>query len=374
MGNCNCCGDNNFINEEDIEKQKEKNLQKDLKDIDSNILQKQNKKKIFGIINSGNTCFMNSSLQGIFHCDEYNNQMKLYLNENKILTTKLLVKEYLKILKLIEKGDKEIDVSKIKTILSKVEEKYKTNEQCDANEFISIFLNQMLNELKGIEPLSNNIFPNNINDTEIKKQFERLNKLFINKNNSFLIDLFYGKLIKELYCEKGHRISIKFQIYNIIELPIYKCSSYCFSGSNYVELIDLLKEYQKNHIVDEKIECNICGKEVLCYSKTTIFNIPKYLILFLNQDLKYSYNLQYVDFNETLETNDFLKYTDFNKIYNLVGVINYYGNRESGHYTANCKNLIDKKWYYISDSYIEQLNDFDDIKSKYALILFYEQQ
>ena len=109
---------------------------------------------------------MNSSLQGIFHCDEYNNKMKLYNKQNKSSTTKILVEEYINILNLIEKGEKEIDVLNIKKILSKVEEKYKTNEQCDANEFISIFLNQMLNELKGIEPLSNNIFPNNINDPE----------------------------------------------------------------------------------------------------------------------------------------------------------------------------------------------------------------
>ena len=372
MGNSCCCGDNITNNEEDIEKQKEINIQQDLKDIELNLLNNQkkiiNKKKIFGIKNSGNTCFMNSSLQGILHCEEYNNKMK----ENQSQLTKELVKEYLKILESIESGKEIIDASNIKIILSKVEEKYKTNEQCDANEFITIFLNQMLNELKGIEPLSNNNFPNNINDQEMKKQFERLNKLFINKNNSFLIDLFYGKLIKEIYCIKGHRISIKFQIYNIIELPIMEYINN--DKTNKVELIDLLKEYQKEHNIDEKIECNECGKEVKCYSKTTIFNIPKYLILFLNQDLKRYTNLQFVDFKETLETKDFVKNMDLNKEYNLIGLIDYYGNREYGHYTASCKNLKDNNWYYISDTYISKIDDFNEIKSKNAFILFYEQK
>ena len=49
---------------------------------------------------------------------------------------------------MIEKGETMIDASTIKQILSKVEDKYKTNEQCDANEFISIFLNSKLIELK----------------------------------------------------------------------------------------------------------------------------------------------------------------------------------------------------------------------------------
>jgi ubiquitin C-terminal hydrolase len=224
-----------------------------------------------------NLCFINSSIQCFLQLKQFKDNILKIKNED--LNKLELTKEFKNLLIKIENNEIKSNVLNIKKILSKVEEKYKTNEQCDANEFISIFLNQMLNELKGIGPLSNNIFPNNINDPEMKKQFERLNKLFINKNNSFLIDLFYGKLIKELYCEEGHRINIKFQIYNIIELPIME--------NNKVKLIDLLNEYQDNHIVDEKIECNECGKKVECYSKTTIFNIPKYLILFLNQNLLY---------------------------------------------------------------------------------------
>ena len=263
-----------------------------------------------------NLYFINSSIQCLFQLKQFKDNILKIKNED--LNKLELTKEFKNLLIQIENNEIKSNVLNIKKILSKVEEKYKTNEQCDANEFISIFLNQMLNELKGIGPLSNNIFPNNINDPEMKKQFERLNKLFINKNNSFLIDLFYGKLIKELYCEKGHRVSIKFQIYNIIELPIMEYVNNDKGINNKVELIDLLKEYQKYHIVDEMIECNECGKEVKCYSKTTIFNIPKYLILLLNQNLKKNTNLQFVVFKETLETNDFVKNMDFNKEYNLI--------------------------------------------------------
>ena len=62
-----------------------------------------------------------------------------------------------------------------------------------------------------------------------------LNNLFIYKNNSFLIELFYRRLLKELYSEKGQQKSIKFQIYNMIELPIQQ-------KNNKIELIDLLKD------------------------------------------------------------------------------------------------------------------------------------
>ena len=65
---------------------------------------------------------------------------------------------------------------------------------------------------------------------------KRPNKLFIYKNNFFLIGLLYRRLLKELYSEKGQIKITKFQIYNMIELPIEQ-------NNNKIELIDLLKEY-----------------------------------------------------------------------------------------------------------------------------------
>ena len=338
---------------------------------------------IFGIINSGNTCFMNSSLQCLFHL---NNFKKYILNiPDELLEEKELTKEFKDLLNIIEKEERMINASKIKKILSKVEDKYKTNEQCDANEFISIFLNQMLNELKGFGQSSKINFPNNIKDDEMKKQFERLNKLFIYKNNSFLIDLFYGRLLKELYCEKGHRISIKFQIYNMIELPINECfnkikkffyrytNSYYYQveqNNNKVELIDLLKEYQNNHLVDGEIECEKCGKNVKYYSKTTIFDSPQYLIIFLNQNLENYYNSQFVNFEETFNTTGFIKGN--NTIYNLVGVIDYFGNSVFQDYSSKYKNLNDKNWYKVVNSKIQLISDFKTMEKKNAIILFYE--
>ena len=36
--------------------------------------------------------------------------------------------------------------------------------------------------------------------------------------------------------------------------------------------------------------------------------------------------------------------------YNLYAVSNHYGSMQSGHYTAFCKNIYDKKWYKFDDS------------------------
>ena len=52
MGNSCCCGDNITNNEEDIEKQKEINIQQDLKDIELNLL--NNQKKIYNKFSKNN--------------------------------------------------------------------------------------------------------------------------------------------------------------------------------------------------------------------------------------------------------------------------------------------------------------------------------
>ena len=329
-------------------------------------------KNIFGVVGfennkKKNICFMNSSIQCFLQLKQFRDNI---LNINNEELNKLeLTKEFRNLIIKIENNEINSNLYNMKKILSKVEEKYKTNEQCDANEFITIFLNQMLNELKGIEPLSNNNFPNYIKDQKMKKQFERLNKLFINKNNSFLIDLFYGKLIKEIYCINGHRISIKFQIYNIIELPIMEYINN--DKNNKVELIDLLKEYQKEHNIDEEIECNECGKKVKCYSKTTIFNIPKYLILSLNQNIKFI-TKQKLNFEEIIHSKDFMnnKYNidDKDDYYELISIIEYSGDRTNGHYIAKISDSIN--WYYISDSYIYEIEK-DQLTSNFSYILFY---
>ena len=63
-----------------------------------------------------------------------------------------------------------------------MEEKYKYNEQNDANEFITIFLNQLLKDLKGIGEYWIEKIPNG----ELEKNaFEKLEKRFFPPNKSF---------------------------------------------------------------------------------------------------------------------------------------------------------------------------------------------
>lgn len=44
-----------------------------------------------------------------------------------------------------------------------------------------------------------------------------------------------------------------------------------------------------------------------------------------------------------------------NPVYNLVGVVNHCGDIDFGHYTAECRNPINGKWYDFNDSSVHEI-------------------
>ena len=307
---------------------------------------------VFGLKNLGNTCFMNSSLQCIF------NSKKLIENIEKINTennNKLrLTKEIILLEKEIEKGGKILDPRNIKDILAETIEKYRYNEQNDANEFIIIFLNQLLKELYEIGKYDPGKIP--INEMELDA-FNKLEKKFFLKNKCFLLNLFYGRLKKEYYCENGHLCLVKFNNFNSLTLH---------PKNEKNELIDLLKLYQGDKKIDDTIFCNICKTKKNYSIKTTIYNIPEYFIINLEKEKLNSPNE--IKYPKILETKDFMD-SNNNERYSLISFVVYYGDKNFGHYIAKCD--INNNWYYISDTIFRNI-DQSEISDKSAKILFYE--
>ena len=309
-------------------------------------------KGIFGFKNFklSNNCFMNSSLQNLFHCKLFIQSMKS-ISEKK-LEGKKLAFEIKRLIKQIDDGKDNLDPKTIKDILGETIEKYRYNEQNDANEFIIIFLNQLLKELYEIGKYDPGKIP--IDKMELDA-FNKLEKKFFIKNKCFLLNLFYGRLKKEYICENGHLCLIKFNNFNTITLPLQK-------NSNTIE--ELLNIYQGNKKIEDKIFCNKCQKECKYSIKTKIYNIPNYFILCLeNENLYYSPEIIY---QNILETKNFMDSN--NKKYYLTSLVSYSGNKKAGHYIA--KVFQDMEWYLINDSLYWKINK-SEILDKYSKILFY---
>ena len=311
----------------------------------------EEKRKLYGFINRGNNCYINSSLQLLTRIKELKDKI---LNFNEICTDnntngKLTI-QFKKILKKIEKDYKpQISPDNLKRIMSNIDEKYSDNKQEDASEFISYFLDGLLaetaNKNKPVEKIK-------IQNVKEEKPYERLYDRFFGKiGYSFLFELFYGIKKTQKICEKCEAVnSIKFNSYNMLELSIYDLSKN--NKNKILDLKDILKQYISVY-KNKDAQCKYCKQTNCINTNVILYTIPKYLILSFQRNYKDKYIYNKITYPLNFNFNEFfgVKEKKNNSNYILDCVIEHSGGPNSGHYTSLCP--IDKKneiWYYFSDN------------------------
>lgn len=326
------------------------------------------KKKLYYLkeneYNIYNVCYINSSIQCLLHLDEFVNKI-LICNSGKLIKA---IKEL--IIDMIENKKNYFSVSKIKKAMGEINKQYEENEEEDANEFISDFLDELIEETENTTITSKIIKNIHIYDKMdwMKKNLEDfLDKFYNKKGNSFILDLFYGILKTTKYCKICENIiSIKFNAYNILELPIYDIEATYKNKNSALNMKDILNKYISENITSSS--CEKCNEPI--YYKTEIYSMPKCLIIYFARDNgnRYIENdillLPNFDFKDYISLDNPINYK-----YNLKAVIyhEFFGNN-IGHYSCSCLN--NNMWYYFDDNFVkEEKKAFINGK---PIILFYE--
>ena len=362
---------------------------KNEEDINNNKCKKFNRIKAIGLknfdyeekyygnkIKTGNICYMNSSIQCLFHLKDFTDNIA----KSNIKNKKPLIKATYDLINDMEKYNEKnekynqrykdvLSVEKIKNEMGKIDNRYYQNNQEDANEFISNFLEGLLDEIGDKNSLPENFLPERLNITN-EKELESYNKFYNrfykSKGNSFLLDLFYVIIKNQKVCKECGKFTIKFNAYNIIELPIYEFAKNNRNKELY--FIEILQKYfEKNENIDG--ECVFCHSNNI-YELTNLYKLSKYLIFYFGRtiDDKYINNniifpVRY-DFGNILFEKKEIKYR-------ITGII-YYSKMgiKCGHYTASC--LCDDDWYFFDDTYVKKIQN--DIYGNYGnpIILIYE--
>ena len=206
-----------------------------------------------GIRNIGNTCYMNTAIQCLSNCLELRNYFLFGnphkdINKNNILGYKGLVAYgFESIMKKLWIGkEKILDISKFKSAMGVCNERFKGMNQQDTHEFITFLIDSLHEDLNRV---NNKIYIKKEErdmDDKIKSKIEWNN--FLRRNQSLLVDLFYGLFKSTVTCQECKKACIDFNTFSSLSLNIK--NSYKKQNSNDINIkidelnLNLNKNYE----------------------------------------------------------------------------------------------------------------------------------
>ena len=195
--------------------------------------------------NLGNTCFMNSSIACLSNCTELTyyflkgDYLKDINEENNLGMRGELAKEWGNLMKQYWVENTRVgDPSDFKYTIGRKAERFRGYGQQDSNEFMSVFLdylNEDLNKATKKEYVELNEKMEDETDEDCSKRFWEVN---LKRNDSIVTDLFCGQFKSTITCPKCNWINITFDPFDAINLPLLtqiKRHEYGYSYNENVE-------------------------------------------------------------------------------------------------------------------------------------------
>ena len=147
--------------------------------------------------------------------------------------------------------------------------------------------------------------------------------------------------------------------------------------TNELDLYQLLNYYQQDELYENYNSwfCENCQNYVKAIKNTSLYTLPDVLIIHFQRKVNSIYNTIKIKFPfDDLNLNGYCyEKNSKNKIYDLIGVINFKGNHINGHYNAFCKNYIQKQWFLFNDSACYFIDDLkNEIKYDEVYTIIYK--
>ena len=185
-----------------------------------------------GLKNIGNSSYLNSILQCLSNTPElmYYYISGLYKKDIKVSEVKKkgyvpgkLSDEFANLLKnMWIDNQKVVSPKEFKYAMADLNYEFNNNNQQDSSEFLMFLLNFLHEEINKENIKSKSLFyepPKGENETDIAAS-QRFWNLFRRKNNSIIIDLFYGQFKNVTRCLSCGHCTTSFDIFNILPLEI----------------------------------------------------------------------------------------------------------------------------------------------------------
>ena len=333
-----------------------------------------------GLVNLGNTCFLNSCIQVLKNTYELNELIakKCKNNEESTSDDSIILKEWFDLSNVMWSGNGIVSPDKFVYNVQKLA-KIKNRElftgwvQNDMPEFLLFLIECMHNSMA--RPIKMNIKgrPENSRDKIAISCYEMLKSIY-SKEYSEIMHMFYGIYVNEISSMVNNKIySIKSEQYFILDLQIVSNETpvqnvyHCFDLFTMPEFLE-----GDNAWYNEETQTKENVKKQIRF-----WNMPNVLIITLKRfSLDGSHKINdLIDFPlENLNLSKYIiGYNSDSYLYDLYGVCNHMGNVTGGHYTAFVKNA-DDKWIHYDDTNIQIVDNPNDVVSNMAYCLFYRKK
>lgn len=349
---------------------------------------------IYGILNMGNTCYINVNIQMILNCDKLNN---LLVKQKDNIDTKELLYSYICILNRldtirkqenieIQQEEDKIYIRKLK--LTSFIEKFRNifsqvafNQQ-DCLEGLAFILNNFHENLSKIHKFDDpHLILNNLRyNNSMKDMCLEQCKSDIKNDYSLFFNIFYSYYLSNIKCSNCKHNVQKLEQYKEISLNLSKDKK----DNNLEKLLDIYFAHENL----EDYRCDNCNEKNFCNKNVTLLNTPKYLLIQLK---RFEFNTKTYNMSKILEEVNYPLFIDMDKyclqdninknidtknIYTLSSIINHLGaSLQSGHYTSFHK--IKDQWFYADDTDINKVEEdfiFTNRNKKCSYVLIYEKQ
>ncbi|KAK8750764.1 hypothetical protein OTU49_015003, partial [Cherax quadricarinatus] len=221
---------------------------------------KQNKKKIrlpsphrkvpHGLPNLGNTCYMNSVLQCLYHSQPLTQHI---LSKSPNMLKGKVLSSYDTLVRALSSGkDLHKAVKKLKTTVGSLDDLFQDYEQKEAHDFMSMMIQWLHDDMVQIQGAGGE------GETGV----------------SLVSKLFHGTHTSTITCPKKEEIICQVsEPFSNLTLAVNK--------SGCCDLQDLLQKYYREQQIDW--ECNQCLKEHKCHHSTSLQHLPSILVIHLSR-------------------------------------------------------------------------------------------
>jgi ubiquitin carboxyl-terminal hydrolase 8 len=333
-----------------------------------------------GLVNLGNTCFLNSCMQVLNHTYELNefldsNQCKRNIKTD--LIDSILLNEWNELRSIMWSNNGVISPNKfvynVQELAKKKDRELFTGwVQNDITEFLLFIVESLHNSIsRSINMKIRGTRQNKTDDLAIKC-YSMLKGIY-EKEYSEIMDMFYGIYVSQILSLDGKTAhALKPEHFFILDLPVpenegehtmYGCLDKFVSS----EILE-----GENAWMNEKT-----GKKEDIQKRIVFWNLPKILIItfkrFSADGRRKIQNC--IDF--PLENLDMSRYiTGYNSkkyIYDLFGICNHTGGVLGGHYTSFVRNS-QNEWIHYNDTYVELIKEPQRLITPMAYCLFYRKK